>query len=312
MNKKEPVITSLDHVVGQKRAVKVLRTAIDAYWHDRSRNNGIGCFGHTLLTGPGGTGKTLLTELVARELCTDVHIELAQNISNIGQMQGLLMMLEPENILLIDEIHELNQSLQVCLYRAIEDGKLFLGGKRKHITLPPFTLIGATTHEYLLTVSMRDRFKILLRLTHYSDDEMAQLIQQRATRLGWDIEPSSVQELALRSRGVPRLAVRLLDSAKRIASSKGADQIDVDHVQHMLAMEGFDALGFDPVEQRYLALLKENQGPMRLNVLSTHLGLPRESIEVFERDFIRLDLISKCDKGRSLTRKGIEHVNASK
>ncbi len=312
MNKKEPVITSLDHVVGQTRAVKVLRTAIDAYWHDRSRNNGVGSFPHLLMCGPGGTGKTLLTELVARELCTDVHVELAQNISNIGQMQGLLMMLEPENILLIDEIHELNETVQVCLYRALEEGKLFLGGKRKHIMLPPFTLIGATTDEYLLTVSMRDRFKILLRLTHYSDDEMSQLIQQRATRLGWAIDLGSVNELALRSRGVPRLAVRLLDSAKRIASSKGADQIDASHIEDMLAIEGFDALGFDPVEQRYLSLLKENQGPMRLNVLSTHLGLPKQTIEMFERDFIRLDLITKCDKGRSLTRKGIEHVNAAK
>ncbi len=312
MNKKEPVITSLDHVVGQTRAVKVLRTAIDAYWHDRSRNNGVGCFGHTLLTGPGGTGKTLLTELVARELCTDVHIELAQNITNIGQMQGLLMMLEPENILLIDEVHELNESVQVCLYRALEEGKLFLGGKRKCVTLATFSLFACTTDEYLLTASMRDRFKILLRLTHYSDEEMSQLIQQRATRLGWEIAPKSVQELALRSRGVPRLAVRLLDSAKRFASSKGSDQIDSGHIKDMLAIEGLDALGFDPVEQRYLSLLKENQGPMRLNVLSTHLGLAPQVIQMFERDFVRLDLITKCDKGRSLTRKGIEHVNAAK
>ena len=311
MSNKEPVITSLDHVIGQQRAVAVLRTAIDAYWHDRSKNNGVGAFPHLLMCGPGGTGKTLLTALVARELCTDVHVELAQNIGNIGRMQGLLMMLEPENILLIDEIHELNETVQVCLYRAVEDGKLLLGGKRRTVDLPPFTLIGATTDEYLLTTSMRDRFKILLRLTHYSDEEMAALIHQRAKRLGWEIEPASIQQLASRSRGVPRLAVRLLDAAKRVASSKGADQIEPSHIEEMLMVEGFDALGFDPVEQRYLSLLKENQGPMRLNVLSTHLGLPRQTVEMFERDFIRLDLITKCDKGRALTRRGIEHVNGN-
>jgi len=226
-----------------------------------------------------------------------------------GQMQGLLMMLEPEHILLVDEIHELSETVQVTLYRAIEERKLFLGGNRKPVTLPPFTLIGATTDEYLLTPSMRDRFKILLRLQHYSHDEMAMLIDQRAKRLGWEIDAVSVTHLAARSRGVPRLAVRLLESAKRVASSKGLDRIEPTHVEEMLTIEGIDSLGFDPVEQRYLMLLKESQGPVRLNVLATHLGLPKQTIEMFERDFIRLGLITKGDKGRALTPKGVEHVN---
>ena len=309
MPKSEPIITSLNHVVGQQRAVTVLRTALDAYWHDRSKSGGKEAFPHLLMCGPGGTGKTLLTELIAKELCTECHVELAQNIGNIGQMQGLLMMLESEHILLIDEIHELSETVQVSLYRAIEERKLFLGGNRKPVTLPPFTLIGATTDEYLLTPSMRDRFKILLRLQHYSLDEMAMLIDQRAKRLGWEIDAVSVTHLAARSRGVPRLAVRLLESAKRVASSKGMDRIEPKHVDEMLTIEGIDSLGFDPVEQRYLMLLKESQGPVRLNVLATHLGLPKQTIEMFERDFIRLGLITKGDKGRALTPKGIEHLN---
>jgi len=218
------------------------------------------------------------------------------------------MMLEPEHILLIDEIHELSETVQVSLYRALEERKLFLGGNRKPVTLPPFTLIGATTDEYLLTTSMRDRFKILLRLQHYSQDEVSLLINQRAKRLSWDIDTVSVTQLAARSRGVPRLAVRLLESAKRVASSKGLDRIEPMHVEEMLVIEGVDSLGFDPVEQRYLILLKESGGPVRLNVLATHLGLPRQTVEMFERDFIRLGLITKGDKGRALTPKGIEHV----
>ncbi|QDU94066.1 Holliday junction DNA helicase RuvB C-terminal domain-containing protein [Lignipirellula cremea] len=308
MTNSEPIITSLNHVVGQRRAVTLLRTALDAYWHDRSKHDGKEAFPHLLMCGPGGTGKTLLTELIGRELCTECHVELAQNIGNSGQMQGLLMMLEAEHILLIDEIHELSETVQVSLYRALEERKLFIGGNRKPVNLPPFTLIGATTDEYLLTQSMRDRFKILLRLTHYSDDEMASLISQRAKRLGWEIDADSIAKLASRSRGVPRLAVRLLDSAKRVASSKASDNIDPDHIEEMLAIEGFDALGFDPVEQRYLSLLKQHQGPVRLNVIATHLGLPKQTIEMFERDFIRLGLISKGDRGRSLTPKGIEHL----
>lgn len=311
MNNSETIITSLNHVVGQQRAVTVLRTALDAYWHDRSKNGGKEAFPHLLMCGPGGTGKTLLTELIAKELCTECHVELAQNIGNIGQMQGLLMMLEPEHILLIDEIHELSETVQVSLYRALEERKLFLGGNRKPVTLPPFTLIGATTDEYLLTTSMRDRFKILLRLQHYSQDEMSLLIEQRAKRLGWDIDATSITQLATRARGVPRLAVRLLESTKRVASSKGLDRIEPMHVEEMLMIEGVDSLGFDPVEQRYLKLLKESQGPVRLNVLATHLGLPKQTIEMFERDFIRLGLITKGDKGRSLTPKGIEHVGGA-
>ena len=310
MKTREPIVTSLNHVVGQQRAVTVLRTALDAYWHDRSKSDGKEAFPHLLMCGPGGTGKTLLTELIARELCTECYVELAQNINNIGQMQGLLMMLEPEQVLLVDEVHELSETVQVSLYRAIEERKLFLGGNRKPIMLPPFTLIGATTDEYLLTPSMRDRFKILLRLTHYSDDEMASLVTQRAQRYEWEIDSRCIGELASRSRGVPRLAVRLLDSAKRTASSKGMDRIEQEHVEEMLSVEGYDALGFDPVEQRYLSLLKESQGPVRLNVLATHLGLPKQTIEMFERDFIRLGLITKGDKGRTLTPKGIEHLGS--
>lgn len=116
---------------------------------------------------------------------------------------------------------------------------------------------------------------------------------------------------AVVSRGVPRLAVRLLDACKRSCSANGCDDIEATHVAEMLEMEGVDPLGFDPVEQSYLHLLKQHQGPIRLNVLSTHLGLPRQSIEMFERDFIRLGLITKNEKGRCLTPAGHEHLKAS-
>ena len=313
MKETEPIITSLSQVVGQARAVRVLQTALDAYWHERSKQGEDNVsFPHLLMAGPGGTGKTMLSELVARELCTEVHVELAQNISNIGQMQGLLMMLDkPGQILFLDEIHQLNESVQVCLYRALEERKLFLGGNKKPVKLPPFTLIGATTHEYMLTTSSRDRYQILIRLSHYDTDEMTVLIEQRAKRFGWGIDSKSIRELAKRSRGVPRLAVRMLEAAKRSCSANGCDFIESSHVSEMLDMEGIDALGFDPVEQTYLQLLKQHQGAVRLNVLATHLGLPRQSIEMFESDFIRLGLITKNEKGRCLTPAGHEHLKAS-
>jgi holliday junction DNA helicase RuvB len=140
---------------------------------------------------------------------------------------------------------------------------------------------------------------------------MTLLIRQRAKRLGWTIDDDSVSELAKRSRGVPRLAVRLLEAAKRCSSADSSDVIGANHVHRMLEMEGIDALGFDITEQKYLHLLRANQGPVRLNVIATHLGLPRQTIEMFEKDFIRLGLVAKTEKGRCLTSAGIAHLRTT-
>lgn len=304
----ENIVPTLNHVVGQTRAVNILRTAIDAYFFERSKSGDEQAFPHTLITGPAGTGKTLLSEIVARELAANLHTELAQNIKFPEHVHGLLMMLEPGDVLFIDECHELPQVAQVALYGALQDGKLFLG-KKQVINLPPFSLIGATTDEFLLTKSMRDRFRLMLRLTHYSEEEMAKLVRQRAMRLGWSIDGDAVAAIGKRSRGVPRLAVRLLESTKRIASAEATENLTAAHVERMCQMEGIDFLGLDHIEQQYLRLLREADGPVRLNVLATHLGLPRRTIEaVIEADLIRLGLVTKTEKGRMLTPAGGQHL----
>ena len=170
----DQIVPTLNHVIGQTRAVAVLRTAIDAYFHDRLKATEEQAFPHLLMTGPAGTGKTLLSEIVAKEVACNLHVELAQNIKTPEHVHGSLMMLEPGDILFYDEIHELPPAVQVTLYRALEERKLFLG--KKHIVeLPPFCLIGATTDEHLLSRSMRERFRIQIRLVHYTDVEMFQL-----------------------------------------------------------------------------------------------------------------------------------------
>jgi holliday junction DNA helicase RuvB len=303
----EHIIPTFTQVVGQTTAVNVLRTAIDAYFYERSKVGDQLAFPHTLITGPAGCGKTLLSELVARETASKIHSELAQNVRTPEHVHASLMMLEAGDILFYDEVHALPNACQISLYRALEEGKLFIG--KKHIVkLPPFCLIGATTHEFLLTKSSRDRFRINVRVTHYSDDEMFQLIRQRAKRIGWIIEEEAVRQLSKKSRGVPRLAVRFLEATKRYASAEGTETITTAHVAWMCQMEQIDALGLDATEQKYLHILRESDCPVRLNVIATLLGLPRPSIEMFEEDFIRLGLVTKSDKGRMLTPKGIEHL----
>jgi Holliday junction DNA helicase RuvB len=222
------VVTTLNHVIGQERAVAILKTALDAHWNEHAKSPR--AFPHTLITGAGGLGKTFMAELLAQELCTKVHVELAQNLGKKGEMLGLLVMVEDEHLLFLDEIHQLSESATVCLYRALEDGFLFVTGSRKPLQLPSFTLIGATTHEYRLTTSLRDRFKILLRLTHYTEHEMTRLLGQRAYLTQVVISEACIRELAKRSRGVPRLGVRMLDAAKRMASSVGSDEILPEHI----------------------------------------------------------------------------------
>ena len=310
MDTNSQVVPTLNHVIGQKTAVAVLRTAIDAYFHDRTKATEEEAFPHLLISGPAGTGKTLLSEIVSREVACKLTINLAQTIRTPEHVHGALMMLEPGEIWFVDEIQDLSSAAQVTLYRALEERKLFLG-KKHVVTLPSFCLIGATTDEHLLTRSMRERFRIQIRTTHYSDEETFLLIQQRAKRLRWTIEDDAVRQLASKSRGIPRLAVRLLESAKRQASAAGTDLITVAHVETMCRTEQIDSLGLDAVEQKYLRILHEAEQAVRLNVIATQMGLPRQTIEMFESDFIRLGLISKSEKGRTLTTKGTEHLAAT-
>ena len=309
---------TLDHVIGQKRAVRQIRTALDAHFADRADadRGQTPALEHCLLVGPPGVGKSLLSGIIARELGADLHEELAQNIISPAHLHGLMMMVEAGDCVFVDEIHELHSIAQTTLYRCLEERRLFLqtgsDQKGKSISLPPFTFIGATTDEWSLTKALRDRFRIILRLEFYDDQELAELITQRARRLGWAISDEAVDGIAARSRGTPRLALRLLDASRRTARSVGESSISSGTFHQMCEIEGIDALGLDPVEQKYLQVLADAQGsPVRLNMLATRLGLPRRTIEqVIENDLIRLGLVSKSDAGRLLTAKGIDHVHA--
>lgn len=307
---------ALEHMIGQPRPVRQLRTALDAYFNDRASNNADQAFPHVLLVGPSGVGKSSLSHIVANELGTTLHEELAQNLGMPNALHGLLMMVEGGHCVFLDEIHELYPMSQTTLYRALEDRKLFLpthnSVKGHAVDLPPFTLIAATTDEWALSKPLRDRFKIILRLAHYSDDELTAVVMQRARRLGWSLTNDAAKAIAARGRGTPRIALRILEAARRTVRAEGSDTIDDNILAKTLDVEGLDHAGLDSVEQQYLRILHEASGPIRINVIATRLGLPQQTVVMFEQDLLRLGFIAKDQSSqRLLTSAGQRHVRLS-
>jgi holliday junction DNA helicase RuvB len=301
--------SSLYKVIGQNRAVAQLKVALDAYFNERGNSAEETALPHVLMVGPPGVGKSMLASVLAKDLCVGYSEELAQNITSPRRLQGLLMMAEPGDCLFIDEIHELPPMVQTTLYRCLEERRLFLGGERKSIKLPPFTLIGATTDEWALTKPLLDRMKITLRLQHYNDEELVRLVKQRTMALGWSISDETITGIAQRGRNTPRLALRLLEACRRHQLAENAPTITEAHLMQMCSIEGVDDLGLDITERRYLEILREAQEPVRLNVIATRLSLPRRTIEkVVENELIRLGLATKSDDGRMLTAAGVAHL----
>ena len=223
--------------------------------------------------------------------------------------------MEPKDkdILFIDEIHELNPSVQTTLYRAMENGEVFLDGsksKSRVMKISSYTIIGATTDEYRLLKPLRDRFKLVLPFKFYPSEELAILLKQRAKQLGWVMEDESIfEQIAARSKGTPRIALKILESAKRYARSQGSKTISIEHFTAACLLEGLDSLGLGPVERDYLTMLSESKEPIRLNVLASRMGLPKKTLsDTVEGFLMRIGLILKTDKGLMITPEGIEHM----
>jgi holliday junction DNA helicase RuvB len=298
---------TIEHFVGAQEIKDRVKVALEATW-----NVGNGCvFPHTLALGAGGLGKTEISRIIAREMGVELVEVLGQSIRSNAELNAVLLQAEG-GVCLIDEAHSLNDDVQVSLLKVLQEGMLFIGsrgGRIQTIQLKPFALIAATTDEWALTRPLVDRFRLILRFHHYSVEDMTLLVSRRARSAGVSLEEGVAEMIAQRSKGTPRLGIRLLDSCIRTMQAEASGTVSRSTFERTCRLEQIDGLGLDAVEQKYLHLLAQAKGTLRLNVLASSLGLPRATVErSIEPFLIRAQLIHKDDAGRSLTGRGWEHV----
>jgi Holliday junction DNA helicase RuvB len=234
----------------------------------------------------------------------------------MADLNCVLLAAEDKHVVHIDEAHQLRKEHQTALYLALDQRKILLttglaGKSLQPVPIADFTLLLSTTDEYCLLQPLRDRMKLVLRFQFYSDAELVVLLQQRIHALGWEVEDELPSHIATRSRGTPRLALRLLQACRRCCRAIGDTTMTLDHLARACSLEQIDALGLGITERKYLELLAE--GASRLNVISSILGLPSRTVaEVIEPFLLRMGLIIKDDGGRrQLTAQGREHITDS-
>lgn len=307
LNEVQPA--TLDGLVGQRGVVEQVRVALDAARADARP------FDHALMVGPAGCGKTSVAHVVAREMGTTLHEVLGQALETAADLNFFLLGARDGDVLFVDEAALLPSDQQHALLLALDQRKIVLGGGRtgrspQSIPLARFCLLMATTHEHSLIGPLVDRMKLVLRFRHYDEAELVELLGRRCHALGWPVDPRVLPAVAQRSRGTPRLALRLAQAAWRVARSEGDARITADFLKRACDLEGIDPLGLDVTQQEYLRVLSEGTG--RLNMIASRLGLPARTVsEVVEPFLVRAGLIEKDESSkRLLTPQGREHLLA--
>jgi len=272
---------------------------------------------HVLLMGPPGLGKTTLAQIIAKEMDTVLHITSGPAIEKTGDLAALLTQLAPGDILFIDEIHRLSPTIEELLYPAMEDYQLDLiigegpGARSMRLDLAPFSLIGATTKAGSLTAPLRDRFGIQFRLQFYSLEELQIILSLACPALGLCLENSALAVIAQRSRGTPRIAIRLLKRIRDFIEVHKEKEQNAAAIGTYLNQLALDEHGLDWLDRQLLRCLIDNYngGPVGLETLAISLGETRETLEdVIEPYLVQENFIQRTPRGRKITEKGRSHL----
>ncbi len=262
---------------------------------------------HLLLAGPPGLGKTSMAGIVAAEMGVRLHITSGPALERAGDLAAILTKLEEGDVLFIDEIHRLSRAVEEILYPAMEDFQLdIVVGKGPaassiRLTLPPFTLVGATTRTGMITGPLRDRFGLVARLDYYTDDELEAIVVRAAGILRLDIQIEGAWEIARRSRGTPRIANRLLRRVRDYAEVRGDGTISEATAKSGLKLFGVDSLGLDKVDRAILTAICQQfaGGPVGLSTVAISVGEQPETVEdMYEPFLIQQGMIARTPRGR--------------
>lgn len=272
---------------------------------------------HILLFGPPGLGKTTMASVIANEMGTNIKITSGPVLEKAGDLVSILTTLEEGDVLFIDEIHRLSTNIEEILYSAMEDFKVDImlgkghGATSYRVELKRFTLIGATTMAGKLSKPFKDRFGIQYRMNFYNTGELMKIISRSASILNVKCVENSLKDIALRSRGTPRLANRVLKRARDYATVNGNGIINDDIMNEVIRILKVDERGLDDMDRKLLKALIINYsgGPVGIETLSTHLSEDRKTIEeVYEPYLIQLGLLKVGHRGREATELAYAHL----
>ncbi|MFV0592558.1 MAG: Holliday junction branch migration DNA helicase RuvB [Draconibacterium sp.] len=276
---------------------------------------------HVLLHGPPGLGKTTLSNIIANELGVGFKITSGPVLDKPGDLAGLLTNLEESDVLFIDEIHRLSPIVEEYLYSAMEDFRIDImidkgpSARSVQLELSPFTLIGATTRSGLLTSPLRARFGIKSHLEYYDADVLTLIVKRSAGILNVSITEDAAREIALRSRGTPRIVNSLLRRVRDFAQVKGNGDIEIDITRHALAAMNIDKHGLDEMDNRILTSIidKFKGGPVGITTIATAVGEDAGTIEeVYEPFLIKEGFIKRTPRGREVTELAYKHLGKIK